>query len=76
MSDQRATNGDQTAAEDLQVLSNVLEDTPASDVTRRRLLQTAAVGAAASAGALEHGGWRRCGGGGVAEGDPLDARDR
>ncbi len=52
MSDQRATAGDQTTAEDLQVLSNVLEDTPASDVTRRRLLQTAAVGAAASAGAL------------------------
>ena len=41
-----------TAGEDLQVLSNVLEDTPASDVTRRRLLQTAAAGAAVSAGAL------------------------
>ena len=43
---------DERSADDLQVLSNVLEDTPASDLTRRRLLQTAAVGAAASAGAL------------------------
>lgn len=41
-----------TTGEELQVLSNVLEDTPASDVTRRRLLQTAAAGAAVSAGAL------------------------
>ena len=43
---------DQRTSEDLQVLSNVLEDTPATDVTRRRLLQTAAAGAAVSAGAL------------------------
>jgi hypothetical protein len=53
MSDQHeAASGRITTAEDLQVLSNVLEDTPACDVTRRRLLQTAAVGAAVSAGAL------------------------
>ena len=40
-----------TAASDLQVLDNVLRDTSASTLTRRRLLQGAAAGAAA-AGAL------------------------
>ena len=52
MRHQRTPRDHTTAGEDLQLLSNVLEDTPASDVTRRRLLQTAAAGAAASAGAL------------------------
>ena len=52
MRQQRTSRDHTTAGEDLQLLSNVLEDTPASEVTRRRLLQTAAAGAAVSAGAL------------------------
>jgi hypothetical protein len=56
MRDQRRSLDGTATGDDLQVLSNVLEDTSASDVTRRRLLQTAAVGAAASAGALSVAG--------------------
>jgi hypothetical protein len=51
MRDQRTAHDATTVADDLQVLDDVLLDTPATDVTRRRLLRVAAMGAA-SAGAL------------------------
>lgn len=51
MRDQQETGDSITTGNDLQVLENALKETPASVVTRRRLLETAALGAA-SVGAL------------------------
>ena len=66
MSDHRAQDDAITTTGELQVLENALKDTPASVVTRRRLIETAAGGAAAvgalaiagsaSAGATRRGG--------------------